>query len=98
MPPMQTPQITLVVISSEGVLCGSTQSGEIDDLVKYSPISHKIVLAEPGFQVTFPAGSNIDGVADVCALKLKKRSGTPRRCTTSMIRLITASPSDATIW
>lgn len=30
----QTPQITLVVISSDGVLCSSTQSGEIEDLVK----------------------------------------------------------------
>ena len=30
----QTPHMMQVVISSEGVLCGSTQSGETDDLVK----------------------------------------------------------------
>ena len=50
-----------------GVMSQMNRVLEIDDLVKYSPITHKIVLAEPGFQVTFPAGSNIDGVADVCA-------------------------------
>ena len=62
-----------------GVMSQMNRVLEIDDLVTATPISHKISLSDPGFEVTFPAGACIDDVAAICAGAFPREASAVRR-------------------